>query len=324
MRFISKLLKSPFSVILFIMVAYIAFVFYTDVGKLTKVGFKIDYLNLPLIIAPMTFAILLLAFRFHRFLRHLDVYIPLRSSIFLYIAGLSLAVTPGNSGQIIKSHIMKKQFDIAISKTSPIVLIEKWNELVSVAIVLVFLALFHFSMQSVLIIVIAIAVAIFLFVIMTNHRTFNLFSKLIVRFRFLKRYEDSIENSQAALKSLTSTRVILEATIITVPAIILQAISVYFAFQAMHVGIDFIASTQIFYFALIFGILSFIPGGFGVTEGSMLGLLIAYFNYNQDPLVLGTAVIFVRLVTLWYPTILGLITVRILYKRKSSISSSMN
>jgi glycosyltransferase 2 family protein len=316
MSYAMKFLKSPFSVALLVMIVYVAFAFYSDVGKLSKTVFKIDYHTIPIILAPMTIAMLSHGFRFHRFLGALDIDIPLKSSIFIYLAGLSLNVTPANSGQIIKSQIIKKQFGIPISKTSPIILVEKWNELNATLIILVILAAINSFLESTLIILIGIGVAVFLFGVMKNSAFFNLFKRVIVRFPRLKIFEESIENSQDALKRLASTKMVLEAIILTMPGVILQALSVYLAFQALGVRIDFIASTQIFYISLIAGVLSLIPGGFGVTEGSMLGLLIRYNNYNNALTLLTAAVIFVRLVTLWYPTFLGLIITRFIVKYK--------
>jgi uncharacterized protein (TIRG00374 family) len=82
----------------------------------------------------------------------------------------------------------------------------------------------------------------------------------------------------------------------------------------LGIKIDFIASTQIFYTALIAGIFSFVPGGLAVTEGGMIALLSKYF-YNYDLALLAAAVIFVRLITFWYATLLGGITGLIKYRR---------
>jgi glycosyltransferase 2 family protein len=149
---------------------------------------------------------------------------------------------------------------------------------------------------------------------MKNHAFFTSFQKLTLRFPRLKRWEESIENSQDTLRVLSSKKVVLEGFIFATPAEILQAVSVFFAFHAVDIKIGFVTSTQIFYTGLVSGILSFIPGGFGVTEASMLGLLIKY--YNNDLALLATAIIFVRLVTLWYSTFLGLITAQIIMKYK--------
>jgi glycosyltransferase 2 family protein len=315
MAFLLKFMKNPFILIIAIMVLYIAFALYIDVGNLSKTAVRIDYVYIPLILIPMTLTILLLGYRFHRLLCALNINnIPLKKSISIYLTGLALAVTPVSSGQVIKSHIIKKQFGFAISKTSPIVLIEKWNELNAALLILVIFALTRSTLESSLIIIIGVGLALFIFGTMRNNLLFNIFRKIILRFPRLKVLEESIENSRDALKHLSSKKAVVEGFIFTVPAFILQAVSVYFVFHALGVKIAFVTSTQIFYIALISGILSFIPGGFGVTEGSMLAMLVKY--YDHDVGLLAAAIIYVRLVTLWYPTLLGIINSQFIIRYK--------
>jgi glycosyltransferase 2 family protein len=313
MSFLVKFTRKPLILIIVIMIVYVAFAFYADMGKLSRTTLRIDYLAIPLIVAPMTTTILLLAFRFSRFLRALNIKISIKKSILIYIAGLSLAVTPGSSGQIIKSQIMKKQFDHAISKTSPIIFIEKWSELTSVLLILIVFAVLNAMWESILITVIGIGVATLLFGVMTNQALFGSFKKIVLKIPRLKIFEESLVISQGTLKALSSKKVVVEGIIITMPAMIFQAISVYFAFHALGIKVAFVLSTQIFYVSLISGILSFLPGGLGVTEGSMAALLLKY--YNHDLALLAGAVIFVRLVTLWYPTFLGIIIAQFIRRK---------
>jgi uncharacterized protein (TIRG00374 family) len=320
--------RNPFALIAIVMICYVAIALYADIGRLsnTKSSLKIDYWFIPLAISAMTAHILLLAIRFHRFLRAIGINdIPLSKSVLLYITGLSMAATPASSGQIIRSQIIKKQYDHAISKTSPIVLVEKWNELTAVILILAVFAFLNAAMiESILIIVIGIAVAFLLFAIMRIHAIFTLSKKIVLRFRRLKMLEESIENSQATLKILTSKKsIIIDGFLITTTAQICQAICVFFAFQALGIKLGFVLSTQIFFIALLSGILSFVPGGIFVTEGSMLGLLIKYDGANNYPgssdiALLAGAVIFVRLATIWYGTFLGVITARLIVKMAPS------
>ena len=303
--------------IIAIMIVYVAFTFYADIGKLSRAVLNIDYWTVPLIFAPMTANILWLAFRFHVFLRILSIKIPIKKSILIYLSGLSLTATPGSSGQIIKSQIMKKQLGYAISKTMPIVLIEKWNELAASLLILIVLYLIDSIFESILIIIIGAAIAVFLFGLIRYRAFLNSFKKIVLRVHRLRIFEESIENSQDTLKMLSSKWLVIEGITITIPALIFQAISVYFAFQALGIKITFVLSTQIFYVALISGIISFVPGGLGVTEGSMAALLFKYYYYNHDLSVITGAIIFVRLVTLWYPTALGIIISQLITKYKN-------
>jgi glycosyltransferase 2 family protein len=260
-------------------------------------------------------AIFLLAFRFHRLLQALNVKIPLAKSILIYLLGLSFAVTPLSAGQLVRSQIIKKEFDYAFSKTSPIFLFEKWSEFSSLLVILFAFIFVNFMIESIFVIVLGAAMAMLFFGLMRKRGVaFFFLGKITAKFQRLRKFEESIENSQESLKILSSKKVVFfEGFIVTIPSLLLQAVSVFLAFQALGIKIDFIASTQIFYTALIAGIFSFVPGGLGVTEGGMIALLSKYY-FNYDLGLLAAAVIFVRLITFWYGTLLGGITGLIKYR----------
>ena len=265
------------------MILYVGIALLIDIGKVSKIALRINYWTVPLILTPMTLDIFLLAFRFHRLLQALNVKIPLTKGILIYLLGLSFAITPLSSGQLVRSQIIKKEFDYAFSKTSPVFLFEKWSEFSAVLVILFAFIFVNFMIESIFVIVLGSAMAMLFFGLMRKQGVFFFFlSKITSKFQRLKKFEESIENSQESLKILSSKRVVLiEGFIITIPSLILQAVSVFLAFQAMGIKIDFIASTQIFYTALIAGIFSFVPGGLGVTEGGMIALLTKYY-YNYD------------------------------------------
>jgi glycosyltransferase 2 family protein len=297
------------------MVLYVVIALLIDIEEVSKTTIKIDYLTVPIILTPMTMAIFLLAFRFHRLLQALNVKIPLAKSILIYLLGLSFAVTPLSSGQLVRSQIIKKEFDYAFSKTSPIFLFEKWSEFSSLLVILFAFIFVNFMIESIFVIVLGAAMAMLFFGLMRKRGVaFFFLGKITAKFQRLRKFEESIENSQESLKILSSKKVVFfEGFIVTIPSLLLQAVSVFLAFQALGIKIDFIASTQIFYTALIAGIFSFVPGGLGVTEGGMIALLSKYY-YNYDLGLLAAAVIFVRLITFWYGTLLGGITGLIKYR----------
>jgi glycosyltransferase 2 family protein len=297
------------------MVLYVGIALLIDIEEVSKTTIKIDYLTVPIILTPMTMAIFLLAFRFHRLLQALNVKIPLAKSILIYLLGLSFAVTPLSSGQLVRSQIIKKEFDYAFSKTSPIFLFEKWSEFSSLLVILFAFIFVNFMIESIFVIVLGAAMAMLFFGLMRKRGVaFFFLGKITAKFQRLRKFEESIENSQESLKILSSMRVIIfEGFIVTIPSLLLQAVSVFLAFQALGIKIDFIASTQIFYTALIAGIFSFVPGGLGVTEAGMIALLSKYY-YTYDLALLAAAVIVVRLVTFWYGTLMGGITGLIKYR----------
>jgi glycosyltransferase 2 family protein len=137
-----------------------------------------------------------------------------------------------------------------------------------------------------------------------------------------------VENSRDALKFLSSKKeVAIDGFLITTPAQICQATCVFHAFHALGIKLGVVISTQIFFTALLSGILSFVSGGIFGTEGRMLGLLIKYnvnSNYagSVDVAPLTVAVIFVRLATIWYGTSSGIIAARFVVKNTNHATTT--
>ena len=73
-------------------------------------------------------------------------------------------------------------------------------------------------------------------------------------------------------------------------------------FLAFDLDLGYLKSIQLFYTSIIFGAISLIPGGVGIVEGGLTVLL------TQQGLPISLAisiVIFVRLTTIWFSTIIG-------------------
>ena len=74
-------------------------------------------------------------------LKEVDVKISLKTGFLLFISGLSMIVTPGGSGELIKSYYLKKKFNHKISKTFPTIIFERLFDLVSVSMILLIVSI---------------------------------------------------------------------------------------------------------------------------------------------------------------------------------------
>jgi uncharacterized protein (TIRG00374 family) len=190
--------------------------------------------------------------------------------------------------------------------------VEKWYDLISILLVLVFTVPMQTVAEST-ITAIGVAVALLIYGIMRYKTPFLFFKKVTSKIRPLKRFEDTIENSRSALASLSSPKMIAEGLLITTPARILEVCAVFLTLHALNVKINFIDSTHVYFSSVVAGTLSFIPGGFGITESSMVVLLT---KYGIDFSLATVSVIFVRLMTIWYSTFLGIIVIKLAGKNK--------
>ena len=95
----------------------------------------------------------------------------------------------------------------------------------------------------------------------------------------------------------------------------IDSLAIYYGFVALNLDIGFIDSIQIFFTSLIYGIISFLPAGIGVTEGIFIGLLL---ERNIELPVATALILFIRFTTIWFLTFLGIIAIKFLINYRKS------
>lgn len=94
-----------------------------------------SYETLPLILG---FVLLNYFFRFLRweyYLRVLQIRIPLSESFGIFMSSLSMAVTPGKMGEVVKAYFLKALHGIPMSKSMPIVFAERVTDFLALLII---------------------------------------------------------------------------------------------------------------------------------------------------------------------------------------------
>ena len=79
---------------------------------------------LPLILGLTLFNYFWRFTKWQYYLRRLKVKIHWQKSLLIFISGLSMAITPGKVGELLKSYLLKRSTGEAISRTSPIIVAE--------------------------------------------------------------------------------------------------------------------------------------------------------------------------------------------------------
>jgi uncharacterized protein (TIRG00374 family) len=86
--------------------------------------------------------------------------------------------------------------------------------------------------------------------------------------------------------------------------------------MVFDIKFDYILTTQLSFTSILFGAISFLPGGIGITEGSLVSFLV---SRKIELSIASALVLFTRLSTLWYATILGFITTKFVTHNKNKL-----
>ena len=87
----------------------------------------------------------------------------------------------------------------------------------------------------------------------------------------------------------------------------IDALTAYMIFLSFGMNLDFITTTLITHSSVLFGTISFLPAGIGLTEVSFVNLLNIY---GVDISLSTSVIIMIRLLSTWFPTSLGFIFTR--------------
>ena len=296
------------------MIIYIAIILYSDVEEFSKNFLEIKYEYLPLILLLVICGIIAKVFRQRVLLSRLDIHVSLKENFLIFFYGLSLQATPGGLGSMIKSQFIKENYGHSLLKTMPIVLVERFHDLFSVITILTVLVFFYPIFEVQLVLVILIPFLGFVYFAVHYKRILEYLVNRILKFRFLKKFLGNLFESQDTLEILSEKKILLSCWGISVLGLIFDAYSIYFSFRAFGLEFGIIKTTLITFTSLVIGAISFIPAGIGLTEASLIGLLL---SFQVELSTASSLAIFIRLTTIWFATLLGLIGVRFLLLRKN-------
>lgn len=288
------------------------FSIYSDVNDLLNHLEKIKlYFILPIILS-FTASMLIRSMRQDFLLTRIDIKIPFKENILIYFAGLSMLLTPAAIGEMIKSHFLSRNHNKAISKTAPLVLVERFHDAMAMfSFLVIFVILANNTILTIPIIVIGIFF-LSLIVILQKENLFQRIQKMTTKIKFLKMLEKSSFEFNNSLISLTRKKNIFYAWLISMAALIFDSIGIYLCFQAFGLDLNFLSTTIVGLSSYLFGGLSLIPAGIGVTEFSFVHLLS---SYGLSLSVATALILFIRLTSDLYLTIVGIIATKFVLKK---------
>jgi len=232
------------------------------------------------------------------YLRTLDIRMPLRESLIVFLSGLSMAITPGKAGELLKSWFLKRLENVEFSRTAPIVVAERVTDLVAM-LLLASWGLSRYSEGKWLLVLTGSLLLLFIVTLQ-----FRGFCKRLLNGLKKGKWVDRIEHFYNSSFHLFRFPVFTLTSLISFLSWAFECFSFYLIFKGLGLQHAFIDAVYIFSFSSIAGAVSMLPGGLGVAETSMAALLMGIGFENGQALV---ATLLGRFATLWFGVIVGLV-----------------
>ena len=257
-------------------------------------------------------SLMLRSYRQKKFLESSGIKLSFLANFKICLIGMAMLVTPGGAGMLIKSHFLKKKFGLSISKTAPTVFAERYHDFLALTTILIFSLIFTFTIEAAISGVIAFVLLIIVYIIFTNNKWLKKIEEKIRKIKFFKNSFPANLEITNSVNSLKTRNSMISGWLISTILWSIDAIAIYFGFVAFNLEIGIFEAVQIFFTALMYGTISFLPAGIGVTEGVFIGLLL---SNNLELSIATSLILFIRLTTIWFYTLLGFIALKLTIKR---------
>lgn len=262
-------------------------------------------------------------FRWRRYCRLLDIELENGTSFLIHLSGLSLTVTPGKMGEAFKSWLVRRVNGTPIGKSAPIVVAERFTDLLAFLLLVAGAGLT--TQPDYAWIFWGTLLLCGLLLLLLGSRRFEarvcaFCAKLPVVGGLAPKLEHIFETTRVLL----SPRQILLPTLTAALGWAAECTAFWFIANAFVEGmpIPFLFAVYAFALSAVAGaIVLILPGGLGVTEGTLSGLLAARYTAVAGlaaevarPMAV-SATLLVRLCTLWFAVLLGLLALYLFSRR---------
>ena len=281
-----------------------AIALYGDVPHMMIAVTHFHWQYLPLILGLTLFNYACRFGKWHYYLHRLKIVIRPGKSLLIFLSGLSMAITPGKVGELLKSYQLKQATGADISRTAPIIVCERLTDgIAMIGLAATGLFLYRLGWEILLILLLLGLTAVALI----QNRALALgLMKRSERLPGLSRIAHSIRTFYESAYTLLQWQSLLLAICIGLISWSGECCALYFVYRGLGVAASpdlFIKSLFILAVSSLIGSATGLPGGLGTADGSMLGL--TQLLISRSATLGGAATLLIRLCTLWFGLLIG-------------------
>jgi uncharacterized protein (TIRG00374 family) len=308
-----RLLKPLLVTTILGVLTYSALVLYGDAKSIgdSLHKFKWHFFFIALLLASLNY--MLRFFKWSYYLRCLDIRLPPAESLNIFLSGFTVSVTPAKMGEVIKSLLLKESMGVSIARSAPIVVAERLTDLIAI-LLLALIGSIAYRFGWIFMFFSSCAVGL-LVLLITVRPLGELVVKLLVRLPLLARIKDKIWESYEATYLMARWDRLAWPVALSILAWMAECFAFYLIANGMGgYHLELLPATFIYAFSTAAGALAMMPGGLGVTEGGMTGLLLVLSGNGFTPAEASATTILTRGATLWFAVAVGMVSL-VIYMR---------
>lgn len=289
------------------------------VGDLRAVGREISSFRwalLPAVLGLTALNYILRWLKWDYYLRRLKMGdgVSRGQSGLIFTAGMVMSVTPGKIGEVLKSALLKRINGTPLSASAPIVLAERLTDGLGMLLLMAAGLTLYAPARPAFIVLLVLSVV---GIAVAQNRALSL--KIIgmaERLPVVGRFGRQLHQFYESSAQLLSWEILSISTLLSLVSWGLECVAFYYILEGLgEPGTLLLLQQATFIFAAstLFGLVSFLPGGLGVSEASSAALLVTLVGMSASAAT--TATILIRLCTLWFGVTLGVVALAIFARR---------
>ena len=281
-----------------------------DVGELRDVMGRFDWRWAPLIVVLTIWNYALRYLKWEMYLDALGVpRIPRWANVRIFLSGFAMSITPGKVGEVIKAFQVQRLTGVPVERTAAAVAAERATDGLAM-LILASVGATQFSYGRPFVALIAVF-ALAAVLIMQRPALLHALVARLERFPVVGKVAGRAEHFITSSSLLMQPRLLLRGTVIGVVSWAGECLA--FLLILIALGIDaswslLLIATFVLAVSSLAGGISMLPGGLGVADASVAGMLLALVD--QPDMTRATAVaatLLVRFATLWFAVLLGFV-----------------
>ncbi len=282
--------------------------FSADAPRLLRVLAHFEWQLLPAIFGLTLLNYSLRFVKWHYYLGVIGVSdVPLAQSAMIFVAGLSMVITPAKVGELLKAYLLRYHHGTPIGTSAPVIVAERLTDGVAM-VILASAGLIIYGVGWEMLIPIAAGMAVVILV--SQHRGVARWGlDLIERLPLISSRVYHLEAAVESARQLFRARTLILAIGIGIISWSGEALAFYLVLTALGLPAEPILAVQAAFIlatATLVGAASMLPGGLAAAEGSLAGLLLL-LGVTHDPSVAAAATLMIRFATLWLGVAVGMI-----------------
>jgi uncharacterized protein (TIRG00374 family) len=282
---------------------YLLLAVFSGFGDLREAFDGFNYALVPAILGLVLLSYVGRFLRWLYYLKILKVSIPLGINAAIFAAGLSMTISPGKLGEVLKSVFVRQAAGAPVARTAPAVVAERATDGTGM-VAWGFLGAFALGLGPGTMVVF-LGVAAFGIAVLRSKRLSLLAERVLAKLPLLNRLAPHLHDFHASSNELLAARPLIAGTAISFFSWGLECLGVYLCAVGLDADRPFLLVVFVFAVSSLVGVLSMLPGGIGAVEAGLAGQFVAVAGLSVGIAVALTLLI--RLATLWFATLVGIV-----------------